>query len=59
MKNKTIEEIEEELYEALMAEVHGLQPFVARGLAKTAADKFRQHNIAGLKPVSQNESEQK
>ena len=59
MKNKTIEEIEEELYQALLAEVHGLQPFVARGIAKTAADKVRHHNIAGLNPVSKHENEQK
>ena len=36
MKTKTLEEIEQEMYEALMAEVPGLQPLVARGLAKTA-----------------------
>lgn len=52
MKTKTIEEIEQEIYEALMAEVRGLQPLVARGLAKTAADKFREHGIAGQKPLT-------
>jgi hypothetical protein len=52
MKTKTIAEIEEEMYLALMAEVPGLQPLVARGLAKTAADRFRELGIAGQKTLT-------
>ena len=52
MKQKTIEEIEEEMYLALMTEVPGLQPLVARGLAKTATDRFRELGIAGQKTLT-------
>jgi len=43
----TWEEIEEQIYRSLMAEIPDLQPFVARGLAKTAAARFRKLGIGG------------
>jgi hypothetical protein len=43
----TGEEIEEKIYRALMADIPDLHPFVARGLAKTAAARFRERGIGG------------
>ena len=57
-ESKTFEQIENEVFIALMAEVPDLQPLVARGLARTAAINFAQHHIAGLTPATQNENDQ-
>lgn len=51
---KSIEQLEQEMYQALMAEIPDLQPHVARGLAKTAADNVRQLRAANEK-LSQNQ----
>ena len=51
---KSIEQLEQEMYQALMAEIPDLQPHVARGLAKTAADNVRQLRARNEK-LSQNQ----
>lgn len=43
---QTQAEIEEQVYLSLMAEIPDLEPLVARGLALTAAAKFRELGIA-------------
>lgn len=47
---QTQAEIEEQVYQGLMAEIPDLQPMVARGLAITAAARFAKLGIAGLTP---------
>ncbi len=48
---KSIEEIEEAIYQALIAEVPDLSPVVARSLAKTAAERLRERRAASEKLV--------
>jgi len=48
----TIEQIEEEMYQALLAEVPDLSPYTARGLAKTAADNMRDIRAANQKTLT-------
>lgn len=43
---KSIEELENEIYLALLAEIPDLVPYVARGLAMTAAQNLRQFRAA-------------
>jgi hypothetical protein len=43
---KSIEELENEMYLALLAEIPDLPPYVARGLARTAAQNLRQLRAA-------------
>ena len=54
MQNTTIsiENLEQEMYQALLAEIPDLPPYVARGLAKTAADNARQLRAANEKTVT-------
>ena len=56
---QSITQIEELIYQELMAEIPDLQPFVARGLARTAALRFQERGIAGLTPDSHHENEPK
>jgi len=51
MQNTTtsIENLEQEMYQALLAEIPDLPPYVARGLARTAADNARQLRAANEK----------
>lgn len=51
---KSIESLEHEMYLALLVEIPDLQPYVARGLARTAADNLRQLRAANEK-TSQNQ----
>ncbi|MGA2246657.1 MAG: hypothetical protein ABSH48_16820 [Verrucomicrobiota bacterium] len=47
---KSIEEIEQEMYRVLLAEIPNLPPEVARGLARVAAERLRQRRAANEKP---------
>jgi hypothetical protein len=51
---KSIESLEHEMYLALLVEIPDLQPYVARGLARTAADNLRQLRAVNERP-SQNQ----
>jgi hypothetical protein len=51
--------IEEHLYRALLADIEGIDPFVARGLARTAAAKIQRRILTSASnSTSQNESKQ-
>jgi hypothetical protein len=58
-----IEEMEQAVYEALLAEFPDMQPLVARGLAKTAAERIRERRNTNEKStpgqqISHRESQQ-
>jgi len=45
-KPRTAAEMEELIYGRLMRDIPDLQPLVARGLAKTAAERFAKFRVA-------------
>lgn len=58
MQNTTIsiENLEQEMYQALLAEIPDLPPYVARGLARTAADNARQLRAANQQTATATEN---